>query len=142
MSGTSPTPQTDTGVTAGRDRHNNKQQQKMFLEPHHFNYRFKEQAEAIAECEELLRTGEISQEEADYLCDLDRFFPFMEKSDSLCFACGKKLTIPCIYWHGSDGEKNGEAKEIFLHIECSKHFINGLQMDVKKAERFNGEAIK
>lgn len=53
-----------------------------------------------------------------------------------CFLCGKRLTVPFVYWHG-DYHKDGPTS-ICLHPECVGKLCRGLlaDLEVMKAQGF------
>lgn len=96
----------------------------MLIERHHFEWNLAEKRERERQAEEAEAEGKYSI--AEMLRAFPGGHPFME-SDELpesCFYCSERLTIPCVYWHGSFG--------LGLHRHCAKELAEHLITDAQR----------
>jgi hypothetical protein len=100
----------------------------MILKPEEFEYDFKKRNECIQECQEDVKNGRMSQENMDYLCDIERFAPYPWNVGDYCFQCGGQLTFPAIAWAGHAKDGPG-LRSIAMHPDCVTHMFNGLKND-------------
>jgi hypothetical protein len=96
----------------------------MLIETRHFEWNLreiKERAEAADQAE-----AEGKHEVAALLRENPGGHPFMEADQmpESCFYCSERLTIPCVYWHGSFG--------LGLHRHCAKELAGHLITDSER----------
>jgi len=54
-----------------------------------------------------------------------------------CFVCGKPLWVPYVFWRGSDGNTEGEAKVISMHEGCARSLGKKITRDADKILSMN-----
>lgn len=108
----------------------------MIVTQNDFGFDFKKREERIAAYKPLLDRGEMSQEDFDYLTDIEAVRKCLgpDGAHNFCFFCGKKLTVPCVMWHGSHGFDKQEYNQIWLHIECAYNIAMHLEKDAGEAD--------